>query len=158
MDKIEEMTQAQAFVSKYRPDITKLYRYVSYFIDKKGKDVANDYDGKLGHSSLKFPVYDGTLMSFIKEARQTVFMDRNYIYAYRKRRITTPREEEAAIARVTIKDIDFLNAVLSKYIMEGMRKTGMWQDAVERHLFLDVLIKYKELLDFYSRYDGIRPE
>ncbi len=91
-------------------------------------------------------------MTFVKMIPNTVFMDRNYFYAYTKRRIKTTAQEEAAIKNATIKDDDMLNAVLSKYSKEGMRKTGVWQDAVERKLFLNVIKKYKEILDYCRRF------
>ena len=51
-----------------------------------------------------------------------------------------------------MKDEDLLNGVLTKYVMEGMRKTGVWQDAVERKLFLNVIKKYKEIMDYCKRF------
>ena len=43
---------------KYAADIMKLSKYIRYFENKKGSDVASDYDGKQGESKLKFPVFD----------------------------------------------------------------------------------------------------
>lgn len=145
-------TQGQAFIEKYEADILKLSRYIPYFTEKRDSSVAQDYDGSLGKSSMSFPVYEGTLMSFVREAQKTVFMDRNYVYAYSKRRIKTNAAEETAIEKATIKDLDLLNGVMSKYVMEGMRISGVWQDAVARGLFLRVLEKSKELLEYYKRY------
>lgn len=148
----EELTQAQQYIQKYEADILKLMRYVPYFMDIDAKKVASEYDGSLGKSSLSFPVYDGTLMSFIKEAQKTVFMDKNYCYAYTKRRIRTKEQEEAAIQNATGRDADYLCGVISKYVTEGMRKSGVWQEAVERKLFLNSILKLKEILDYYKRF------
>ena len=142
----DDLTQVQQFIRKYEADIEKLLPYIPYFEERGAKDVAKTYDGEQGHSSVAFPVYDGTLMTFVKMCQKTVFMDRNYFYAYTRRRIKSTAQEEAAIKNATIKDDDMLNAVLSKYVNEGMRKTGVWQDAVERKLFLNVIKKYKELI------------
>jgi len=120
--------------------------------EKGGKDVAADYDGSLGKSSLNFPVYDGTLMSFVREAQKTVFMDKNYCYSYTKRHIRTREQEEAAIQKATGRDADYLGGVIAKYVTEGMRKSGVWQDAVERKLFLNCILKLKEILDYYKRF------
>ncbi len=152
MDKKDDLTQVQQFIKKYEADVEKLLPYIPYFEERGGGDVAKAYDGEQGHSSMVFPVYDGTLMTFVKMIPNTVFMDRNYFYAYTKRRIKTTAQEEAAIKNATIKDDDMLNAVLSKYSKEGMRKTGVWQDAVERKLFLNVIKKYKEILDYCRRF------
>lgn len=148
----EDLTRAQQFVKEYEQGIMALYRYVPYFSEKGGRDVATEYDGSMGKSDLSFPVYDGTLMTFVKEAQRSIFMDRNYVYAYTRRHIRTNEQEEKAILNATIKDVDYLKAVLSKYVMEGMRKSGRWQDAVERRLFLNVILKLKEILDYNKRF------
>lgn len=152
MDEKEQLTQAKAFIQKYDKDFEILYKYVPWLMEKGAKDVAHDYDGELGHSSLNFPVYDGTLMSFVRTAQKTVFMNKNYAYAYTRRHIKSTTDEQKYIDNATIRDDDYLNAVISKYVQEGMRKSGVWQDAVERKLFLNVLLKYKELLDYNKRF------
>lgn len=148
----EEKSLAAEFVEKYDATITSLLPYVPYFTEKGGSDVARDYDGKQGESKIRFPVYDQTLMNFVRAVQKTNLMDRNYVYAYTKRRIKTTAQEEEAIKKATLRDDDLLRGVMSKYVSEGMRKSGVWQDAVERKLFLNVLLKYKELLDYYKRF------
>ncbi|MBQ3786140.1 MAG: hypothetical protein II799_02595 [Lachnospiraceae bacterium] len=152
MEKKDDLTQVQQFVKKYDEDLQKLLPYIPYFEERGARDVARDYDGEQGHSSMTFPVYDGTLMSFVKLCQKTSFMDRNYSYAYTRRRIKNKAQEEAAIKNATMKDEDLLNGVLTKYVMEGMRKTGVWQDAVERKLFLNVIKKYKEIMEYCKRF------
>ena len=148
----EDLTQMEQYIRKYDSDMKKLEPYIAYFEQMLGQAVSKPYDGEQGHSSMEFPVYDGTLMSFVRTAQKTVFMDRNYVYAYTKRRIKTTAAEEQYLKNATIKDEDFINAVLSKYVMEGMRKTGVWQDAVKRGLFLGALKKHKEILDYCKRF------
>jgi len=150
--KKEELTFIQQYIKKYDEDFQKLAPYIAYFEEKAGQAIWHEYDGEQGHSSMAFPVYDGTLMSFVRTAQKTVFMDRNYFYAYTKRRIKTPKQEEQALLNATIKDDDLLNAVISKYVTEGMRKTGVWQDAVTRGLFLNALKKHKENLEYCKRF------
>lgn len=150
MNEQDTRTQAQQFIDKYEADVTRLFKYTAWLADKGGRDVASDYNGEQGHSSIRFPVYDGTLMSFINEAKKSVFINKNYVYAYTRRKIKTPAQEEAAIKNATIMDGDLFEGVISKYILEGMRKSGLWQDAVERKLFLNVLLRCKELIDFYK--------
>ncbi len=148
----EDLTRMQQYVKKYDADFKKLEPYIAYFEEKASQAIAHDYDGEQGQTTMAFPVYDGTLMSFVRTAQKTVFMDRNYFYAYTKRRIKTSKQEEEALAKATLKDEDFLNAVISKYVSEGMRKTGVWQDAVTRKLFLTALKKHKENLDYCKRF------
>lgn len=154
MGEHEEKTERQVFLEKYEAEVQKLSRYIPYFMDKGGKDVASDYDGKLGHSSLAFPVYDGTLMSFVREVQKTSLIDRNYAYAYTRRHIRTMQQEVSAIEKARVKDADLLCGVLSKYVLEGMRKTGVWQEAVERRLFLKTLERFKELVEECKKYNG----
>ena len=135
---------------KYAADIMKLSKYIRYFENKKGSDVASDYDGKQGTSKLKFPVFDSTLLTFTKEAAETSLMDPNYIYKYRKYRITTEAEEKAAIRNAKDKDIDLLRAILSRYVLEGRYKTGTWKEGAERGIFHDVLAKLVEMYEFHN--------
>lgn len=146
----EDLTQVQMFKQKYEADIERLMNYVPYLTEKSNSAISHNYDGELGQNTMRFPVYDGALMSFIKEVQKSSLIDRNYVYAYTKRRIKTPAQEQAAIASATIADDDYLRGVISKYVIEGMRKTGLWQDAVSRRLFLNVILKFKELIDFNS--------
>ncbi len=148
----EDLTRMQQYISKYDEDLKKLLPYISYFEQKADQAISKPYDGEQGHSSMEFPVYDSTLMSFVRTAQKTVFMDRNYVYAYTKRRIKTTAQEESFLKNATIRDEDFLNAILSKYVTEGMRKTGVWQDAVKRGLFLGALKKHKEIIDYCKRF------
>ena len=150
MDNHEDMTRGQKYIHDYEESIMTLYRYVPYLTERGGKDISQEYDGSLGRSSMSFPVYDGTLLSFVREIQKSALFDRNYVYAYSKRRIRTPEQEEKAVKDAAFADIDMLRAVLSKYAVEGMRKTGVWQDAVERKLFLTAIVKLKEFLDYYK--------
>ncbi|MCR5773493.1 MAG: DUF6508 domain-containing protein [Lachnospiraceae bacterium] len=141
----ESENYAELLTVKYAADIQKLARYIRYFENKKGSDVASSYDGKQGESSLKFPVYDSSLLSFVKEAEKTELMDPNYMYKYRKYRINTEAAEKAAIDNAKPKDIDLLRAVLSRYVLEGRYKSVRWIEAAERGVFYDVLAKFVEL-------------
>jgi hypothetical protein len=132
---------------KYAGDILSLSKYITYFENRKGRDVANEYDGEQGKSSLSFPVYDSTLLAFTKAAGETTLMDPNYIYKYRQYHITTEKSEMEAIKDAKIRDIDLLRAILSRYVLEGRYKSVRWIEATERGVFHDVLVK---LLDMYN--------
>ncbi len=139
---------AELLTVKYAEDILKLSKYIPYFENKKGNDVASKYEGEQGESSLKFPVYDSTLLSFTREAAQTSLMDPNYIYKYRQYRITTEASEKKAIKDAKLKDIDLLRGILSRYVLEGRYKGVRWIEAAERGVFHDVLVKLMEMYDF----------
>lgn len=144
----EERSYAERIRVDYSEAINSLSAYIPYFESKAGKDVAEKYDGKYGESSLKFPVYDATLIRFADEAAKTGLMDRNYLYAYRRAGISTAAQEADAIAHAGQKDIDILRGILSRYVLEGKYKSIRWIEGVERKVFLNVLIRMKEILEF----------
>ena len=74
----DQMTPAE-IVKKYKPDVERLLPYVSYFGKMSGLSSSSTFneDG-LSEHSLAFPVYDSTLLRFVKDAENSIFMDRNY--------------------------------------------------------------------------------
>lgn len=144
----EEKSFAERIRDDYGKDIERLSAYIPYFEARGGKDVADRYDGKYGKSSLQFPVYDATLLKFVNDAAQTGLMDRNYLYGYRRARISTAEQEAEAVAGAQLKDIDLLRSILSMYVLEGRYKSMRWIEGADRRVFLNVLIKLKELLGF----------
>ena len=156
MDKIqmenEEIAYRQQVVNEYRPDVEKLARYLPWLESKVGGSVHQNYSGSgIEQNSVSFPVYDGTLMSFVKEAQRTKLMDRNYRYVYSRYRIRTMQDELQMIGRTTIREMDVLKGILSKYVMEGMTKGRVWSEGVEKGIFLKVIRQMKEHLDFWDR-------
>lgn len=155
MDKIqsekEDIAYRQQVVNEYRPDVEKLARYLPWLESKMGSSVQQSYSGSgIEEHSISFPVYDSTLMSFVKEAQRTKLMDRNYRYVYSRSRIRTLQDELRIIERCSIQEMDVLKGILSKYVMGGMTKGRMWSEAVETGIFLYVLKKMKANLDFWD--------
>ncbi len=145
---MEEAVNYRELITKvYADDIRRLSVYIPYFESKSGKDVTSAYDGSMGKSDMKFPVYDSTLLAFTKEAGDSKLMDSNYIYQYRKRRIDTPVQEKDAIEAAKQKDIEFLRAALSRYVLEGRYRGARWTEGTERKVFLNVLKKMKAFLE-----------
>lgn len=156
MDKIqiekEDIAYRQQLVNEYRPDVEKLARYLPWLESKKGSSVQQSYSGSgIEEHSISFPVYDGTLMNFVKEAQRTKLIDRNYRYVYSRCRIRTLQDELRIIDKCSIKEMDVLKGILSKYVMGGMTKGRMWSEAVEAGIFLEVLKKMKANLDFWDK-------
>lgn len=130
----------EQIVNEYRYDLTRLLRYLPYFDKKTGKDVQSYYEGgerKL--ESVKVPVYDSTLLAFVKDAKTTKFMYRNYHYVYRRLRIESPAQERKILENAAIRDIDVFRAILSKYVLEGQTKSVMWTRGVEERIYVTVL-------------------
>lgn len=146
----QELESGKLFYATYGESIRKLSRYIPWLMSKSGRDVAQPYSGEYGEVSFTFPVYDSTLLSFVKEAKETNLIDRNYPYAYTRWGIVTKEAEERAIEGATLKEVDFLKGVLSKYVLEGMTRSAVWTEAIDRHIFLNVLCKLKEITEFYN--------
>jgi len=147
----EDIAYRKQVVREYRPDVEKLARYLSWLESKKGMSVQQSYSGSgIGEHSIAFPVYDSTLLSFVKEAQRTKLMDRNYRYVYSRNGIRTVKDELLAVKRSGIREMNVLKAILSRYVMEGMTKGKRWSEAVENGVFLAVVAKMKENLDFWD--------
>ncbi len=137
MDK-EDIEYRRQVVNTYKPDVEKLIRYLPWLEEKSGSNVQETFEGSgIKGSSITFPVYDGTLMNFIREVQRTGLVDRNYPYIYSRHRIRT------------VKDV--LKGILSKYVLGGMTKGKMWTEAVYNRIFLNVVRKMKENLEFWDK-------
>ena len=99
---------------------------------------------------MTFPVYDGTLMSFVKDVQRTTLLSRNYFYIYSRNRLRTADDEKRLIASSEIIDMDNLTGILSKYIYEGMTKGRVWSEGVRNGVFLGVIRKMKENIDYWD--------
>lgn len=147
----EDIAYRKQVVREYRADVEKLARYLPWLESKKGMSVQQSYSGSgIGEHSIAFPVYDSTLLSFVKEAQRTKLMDRNYRYVYSRNGIRTVKDELLAVKRSGIREMNVLKAILSRYVMEGMTKGKRWSEAVENGVFLAVVAKMKENLDFWD--------
>ena len=105
----------------------------------------------LSQHSIGFLVYDSTLMSFVKEVQKTTMMDRNYPYVYSRNGIHDSDDELYAISHAQIQDIPVILGILSKYILGGMTKGVLWTQGVENGVFLESLLKLKELLEVWDK-------
>ena len=74
----------------------------------------------------------------------------NYPYVYSKKGMKNAADELRAISEATINDIDVLNGILSKYVMGGRTKAALWNAGVKDGIFLKLLEKYKELLEYWD--------
>ena len=147
----EDIEYRRQVVEKYKPDVEKLIRYLPWLEDKAGKDVSTSFEGSgIKEHSIPFPVYDGTLMSFVKEAQRTKMINRNYVYVYSKYQIKTMRDELLMIEKADITKMEILEAVLSKYILTGMTKGNVWTQGVTYGVFLKVISKMKSNIEFWD--------
>lgn len=146
-----DMEYRQRVMNEYRVQVEPLLRYIPWLENKQGAKAFNTYAGEgLAEHSVPVPVYDGTLMNFVKDVQKTTLLDRNYVYVYSRLRIRSVQDEKRLIANATLKEMDILTGILAKYVMGGMTKAALWAEGVENGVFLQLLLKMKEILEFWD--------
>ena len=132
----------------YRDDVAKLMKYLSWLQNKSGTVTSGLYNGEgIDKSSMAVPVYDSTLLNFIRDIKTTDFLNRNYVYTYSRYRIKTAADERRVIEACSLQDITVLGDILSKYVIRGDVKGAVWSEGVQNGVFLAVLLKLKELME-----------
>ena len=117
-----------------------------------GATVSSQYsDGDLASHSIAIPVYDGTLLNFVRLAEKTSLMNRNYSYVYTRNRIKNHDDERAIIAKAGIGEWDILCGILSKYVLGGRVRGTLWSEAVTENIFYMVLKQMREIIEFWDR-------
>lgn len=135
----------------YKEDVKLLSRYIPWLQGKIGQKVTGLYaEEGIEESSIVIPVYDSTLLGFVKEVQKTALVDKNYSYVYAKYRMRDSRDEQREISKARITEMALLKGILSKYILRGMTKGPVWAEGVENGIFLSVLLKLRELIEFYE--------
>lgn len=135
-------------IKQYQPDAKRLVRYISWLETKRGGDVMKSFEGEgVEKAAFTFPVYDATLLSFIKTARETQFIDRNYQYVYNRNRIRNTEQEKRAVRSASLRDIGLLSGIFSRYVLGGMTKSVLWAQGVESGIFLEILCRLREILE-----------
>lgn len=132
----------------YQDDVAKLMKYLSWLQNKSGTVTSGMYSGEgIDKSSMAVPVYDSTLLNFIRDIKTTDFLNRNYVYTYSRYRIKTAADERRVIEACSLQDITVLGDILSKYVIRGDVKGAVWSEGVQNGVFLAVLLKLKELME-----------
>lgn len=146
-----EKMSSEEFLEMFREDVIRLSRYIPWLEKKSGNDVSKNYtDGNNLAHTLSFPVYDSTLLSFLNDASMTVFMEKNYHYFYTRNRVKNFEDELRLIETADIMHMDVLQCILSRYVFGGMTKAYLWKDGVEHRIFLNILKKAKQVVEFHS--------
>ena len=137
---------------QYQEALAPFLRYLPWFEEHAGKHTGSSYNGSMdGNNTMSFPIYDSTLLSFVKEMGKSSFMNRNYVYVYSRRRLKTPEDERKAIKAATIQEWDVLCGILSKYVIGGNTRAQLWTQAVQENIFLMVLQKMQEIIEYWDR-------
>ena len=159
----KEKFSREEFLMMFREDVARLSRYIPWLEAKGGSDVSKYYqDGDKMQHTLTFPVYDSILLAFLNDASATVFMEQNYHYFYNRNRIKNYEDELLLIEKADIMHMDILQCILSRYVFGGMTKAYLWKDGVEHRIFLNVVKKARQIVEFWDQpliiEDEILPE
>ena len=142
----------QQLMEEYKQTILPLLRYLPWLEQNAGKSVSTVYGGQdIAAHSVTFPVYDGTVMNFVKEASKTSLMDKNYAYVYTRNHIKSHEDERKLIVNAGWKEWNLLCGILSKYVLGGMTKGTLWNEAVREAIFYLVLKQMKEIVEYWDK-------
>jgi hypothetical protein len=136
-------------VNNYKEDVVKLCKYPNYLEVKQGEKMYRNYENQ-ETPTMKFPVYDSTLLSFIKVAQTTKFINKNYVYTLSRKKLKTPEDEIKFIKSAQIMDMQALGDILSKYVLKGMTKGTLWSEGVSSGVFYYLVKQMKELIEFWT--------
>lgn len=143
----------EMIIEEYQGEVAALLRYLPWLSKKSGADVSSMYTGDGENKVIPIPVFDSTLLAFIKEAEKTKFMDRNYPYVYSRNRIYTHEDEIRMLKNAKITDIKIFKGILSKYVLGGRTKAALWSEGVEAKIFFTALDQLNKLF-FSNTSDG----
>lgn len=147
-----ENTYKQEMMDRYRMIFKDLFRYIPWFEQRKGLKTFKLYSGEnLPGNSVAIPVYDSTLLAFVKEMQKSGLMDRNYVYIYSRLGLKNVQDELRAIEAAELKDMEVILGIMAKYVLGGMTKGNMWNRAEEEGIFYYSLLKIKDLLDVWDQ-------
>ena len=143
----QELDQRQRILEEYKKTVKPLLTYLPWLEQHSGRESFTVYGSEgIRENSLSFPVYDGTLMRFVKQVGNSSLMDRNYRYVYTRNRLKNHDAEREAIKKATIKDWDILKGILSNYVMGGRVKGNLWSEAVKEDIFYLVLVQMRSIV------------
>ena len=134
--------------NEYMSDVELLSRYMNWLEKKSGQQVQSFYDGEEDQKLIQIPVYDSNLLAFIKDAKKTKLMDRNYRYVYTRYKIKSVDDEIRLLMHAHLKDIDLFKGILSCYVMRGQSKSAVWSEGVKSGVLLTLMRRMTAL--FFS--------
>lgn len=142
----------RGLAAKYREELNPLLKYLNWLEKNNGVNVSTHYDGKEnGNNTMSFPIYDSTLLSFVKEAGKTPFMDKNYVYVYSRLGLKTPQEERSAIESATMQEWNVLCGILTRYVRGGMTQSYLWTQGMTEGIFYLTIAKMKEIVEYWDK-------
>ncbi|MBD5473901.1 MAG: hypothetical protein HDR20_13715 [Lachnospiraceae bacterium] len=147
----KENLYRKELIDKYRRTMGNMFRYLPWLEERSGEKMVRNYQGSdMPQRSITIPVYDSTLLSFVKDMNATGLMDRNYVYIFSRNKIRTEQDELRMIDKAELKDIENILGIMAKYVLGGMTKGVLWSRAVENGVFYHGLKRIKELLEMWD--------
>ena len=128
----QEPTQREKIIKEYHETVEPFLSYVPWLEEHAG-ETGQVLFGEQGIStnSLSFPVFDGTLMRFVKEVGKSSLMDRNYRYVYSRNHLKSHEDERRLIRATNWRSWDQLKGILSWYVLGGRVKAALWGEGVK---------------------------
>ena len=148
----QDQNNGELIVAEYKPDLDNLLRFLPYLIKQSGASKQNYYEGDGETKIIPVPVYDSTLLQFVREAEKTHFITKNYPYTYTRHKLKTPEDERNAMKNAKLMDIELFRGIISKYVLEGKRRGVVWTQAVNEEIFVVALECMDRLFAVYSNY------
>jgi hypothetical protein len=143
----DEKTYLMRILAEYRQKLEPYFAYIPWFMERDGKNLNKLYESDNDISgTIAVPVYDSTLLGFVKSMNESGLMNRNYPYVYSKYNLHSYADELAQIDKCELRDIDVILGIISRYVLGGMARGRMWTEAVEMGIFYHALVKIKEIL------------
>lgn len=143
-----DLEYRQKLIAEYKQQIEPLLRYLPWLEQHAGEQVSSIYRAEeMRESNFSIPVYDSTLLAFVREASKSKLMDRNYPYVYTRNHLVNHDAERKQILRASLKEWNVLRGILSKYVMGGRTKATLWSEAVTEQIFYLVLKQMRDLVD-----------
>lgn len=147
----QDMEYRQKLLQEYKQTILPFLRYLPWFEQNRGQSASTLYHGEGdAENALSFPVYDATLLNFVREISKSKLMDRNYRYVYTRKSITSHNDERKRIESAGLREWDILCGILSKYVLGGQTKCNLWSEAVREDIFYLVIKKMKEIVEYWD--------
>ena len=147
----------QQLIAEYKQALEPFLKYLPWLEKNAGQTGSTLYEGSdSAAGTMHFPVYDSTLMSFVREMSKSPLMDRNYSYIYTRNRIKTHEDEKRYIASAELNDWGILRGILSKYVLGGMTKGILWSQGVQENIFYLVLKQMQKLIEYWDKPFDVR--
>lgn len=142
----------QQLIEEYKQIVMPLLRYLPWLEKSAGTEVSSNYSGSnVTEHSISFPVYDGTLLNFVREAAKSPLMDQNYRYIYVRNNIRNHEDERSVISKAGINEWGILCGILSKYVLGGRTRGNLWSEAVQEKIFYLLLKQMREIIEYWDK-------